>query len=55
LEKIENYVNGRLSGWIKTYYSDGSMMKEEFYDSGHMQKSKMYGQNGLLISTYGYN
>ena len=55
LEKIENYINGKLVGWVKTYYNDGSMMKEEYYQEGRVQRSKMYGQNGLLISTYGYN
>jgi len=55
LEKIENYINGKLIGWVKTYYDDGSMMKEEYFADGRLQRSKTYGQNGLLISTYGYN
>lgn len=54
LEKIENYIYGKLNGWVKTYYDDGSMMKEEFFSQGSLQRSKSYGKDGLLISTFGY-
>jgi hypothetical protein len=31
------------------------MMKEEYFSLGNLQRSKLYGKDGLLISTYGYN
>jgi len=55
LEKIENYLNGKLQGWTKIYYDDGSLMKEEYYIDGLLQRSKTYSRDGLLVSTFGYN
>ncbi len=54
-KELKIILNGKLSGWIKSYYDDGSMMKEEYYSAGNLQRSKLYGRDGLLISTYGYN
>jgi antitoxin component YwqK of YwqJK toxin-antitoxin module len=50
----ENYVNDLLDGWVKIYGTTGKLVREEYYSSGNLQRSRDYDLNGNLISSRSY-
>ncbi len=53
-KQVENYYNGKLDSWLRTYFPSGILMKEEYYKDGKLQRSKEYSTDGDLLSTHGY-
>jgi antitoxin component YwqK of YwqJK toxin-antitoxin module len=54
IQQEENYYNGKLDGWLKEYFENGKLKKEEMYKNGILETRKEYNLAGDLISTFGY-
>ncbi|HLS31191.1 MAG TPA: hypothetical protein VK021_10070 [Flavobacteriaceae bacterium] len=51
----EEYKNGKLHGWKKTYYSDGQPTEKTHYKHGLRDgESLIYGKNGQVLQQYKY-
>ncbi len=47
----ENYVNGKLEGEVKSFYTDGKLLKTETYKAGKKSGAvTMYAPNGKVVS-----
>jgi len=49
------YYNGELEGWVKEFYENGSIKREEFYQSNTLVRSKLFSEDGNILSTFGYD
>lgn len=51
----ENYINGKLDGVLKNYYTNGKPTEETYYSQGKKHgTSKVYTEDGILIEDVSY-
>ena len=51
-----NYYNGAYDGNVKSYYPDGTLQEERFYQEGKKQgMQKFYHANGKLLSEQNFS
>ena len=53
-QKVENYYNGKLDSYVRIYYPNGFIQREEYYKEGKLLRSKDFNQEGYMVSTFGY-
>ena len=50
----QNYVDGKLSGEVHSYYSDGRVRRSDRFEDGYLREGNCFAANGMKIAYTDY-
>lgn len=54
LREERDYIDGKISGWLKTFYKNGQLKRQDKYNAGKLIKGKCYSETGKRVNYYEY-
>jgi len=54
LKSEKNYENSIMNGQLLTYWEDGQIKRQDFYDYGDLTKGKVWNEKGKKVKYYDY-
>lgn len=54
LKSEANYVDGKLSGEVHSYYSDGRVRRSDRFEDGYLREGNCFAANGMKIAYTDY-
>jgi periplasmic protein TonB len=55
IQYMESFVNGKLHGELKTYYSNGQLKRNDYYENGEAVVMKCYSSQGADTTYFPYH